>query len=164
MALKLLCESLGAGYTRAQALDVVNALMLLCTGREMYATMDLCVINLHTGETAFEKLGACVSYVVREGEVRAIGADTLPVGVLPDVESRSLRMTLHPGDVVVMMTDGVTDAYPGGEGALREAVARLAWLHPQAVGERLIAEALGGEAPRDDMAVLCARVSRERME
>ena len=164
MALKLLCESLGAGYTRAQALDVVNALMMLCTGREMYATMDLCVINLHTGETAIEKLGACVSYVVREGDVRAIGADTLPVGVLPDVESRSLRMTLHPGDVVVLMTDGVADAYPGGESALREAVARLAWLHPQAVGERLIAEALGGEAPRDDMAVLCARVSRERME
>ena len=26
------------GYTRAQALDVVNALMLMCTGREMYAT------------------------------------------------------------------------------------------------------------------------------
>ena len=163
-ALRLMVESLRAGYTRAQALDVVNALMLMCTGREMYATMDLCVCDLHTGETAFEKLGACASYVVRDGEVRAIGADTLPVGVLPDVESRSLRMTLHPGDVVVMMTDGVTDAYPGGEGALREAVARLAWLHPQAVGERLIAEALGGEAPRDDMAVLCARVSRERME
>ena len=164
MALKLLCESLGAGYTRAQALDVVNALMLLCTGREMYATMDLCVINLHTGETAFEKLGACVSYVVREGEVRAIGADTLPVGVLPDVESRSLRMTLHPGDVVVMLTDGVADAFPGGESALREAVARLAWLHPQAVGERLIAEALDGGEAGDDMAVLCARVSRERMD
>ena len=164
MALKLLCESLGAGYTRAQALDVVNALMLLCTGREMYATMDLCVINLHTGETAFEKLGACVSYVVREGEVRAIGADTLPVGVLPDVESRSLRMTLHPGDVVVMLTDGVADAFPGGESALREAVARRAWLHPQAVGERLIAEALDGGEAGDDMAVLCARVSRERMD
>lgn len=55
-ALTLMVESLRAGYTRAQALDVVNALMLMCTGREMYATMDLCVCDLHTGETAFEKL------------------------------------------------------------------------------------------------------------
>lgn len=163
-ALSLLVESLRAGYTRAQALDVVNALMLMCTGREMYATMDLCVCDMHSGETAFEKLGACASYVVREGEVRAIGADTLPVGVLPDVESRSLRMTLQPGDVVVMLTDGVADAYPGGEEALRGAIAKLYWLHPQAVGEKLIAQAMGAGEAKDDMAVLCARVSRSMIE
>ena len=154
-------EGLRAGYTRAQALDVVNALMLMCTGREMYATLELCVIDLHTGETAFEKLGACPAYVVREGEVRAIGAETLPVGVLPDVEPHSLRMTLRPGDVVILLTDGVTDAFPGGEEGLREAILKLFWLHPQAVGDKLIALALGAGEAKDDMAVLCARVGRQ---
>lgn len=163
-ALELMVESLRAGYTRAQALDVVNCLMLMCTGREMYATMDLCVCDMHSGETAFEKLGACASYVVRDGEVRSIGADTLPVGVLPDVEARSLRMTLQPGDVVVMMTDGVRDAYPGGEDAMREAIAKLCWLHPQAVGEKLIAQAIAEGEAKDDMAVLCARVARAEIE
>lgn len=159
-ALTLMAESLRAGYTRAQALAVVNALMLMCTGREMYATMDLCMCDLHTGEASFDKLGACASYVVRDGEVRAIGADTLPVGVLPDVESSSLRMTLRPGDVVVLLTDGVTGAYPGGEDALREAIGKLHWLHPQAVGERLIAQCMTEGGAKDDMAVLCARVGR----
>ena len=163
-ALELMVESLRAGYTRAQALDVVNALMLMCTGREMYATMDLCVCDLHSGETAFEKLGACASYIVRDGEVRTIGADTLPVGVLPDVESRSLRMTLQAGDVVVMMTDGVRDAYPGGEIALREDIGKLAWLHPQSVGEKLIACAVGTGEACDDMAILCARMSKTVLE
>ena len=162
-ALTLLTGSLKAGYTRAQALDVVNALMLMCTGKEMYATMDLCVLDLHSGETAFEKLGACPSYVVRSGEVRAIGADTLPVGVLPDVESRSLRMTLRAGDVIVMMTDGVSEAFPGGEDALRDAIARLHWLHPQAVGEKLIAQVVGSGAPKDDMTVLCVRVQKNEI-
>lgn len=159
-ALMLLAESLRAGYTRAQAIDVVNALMLMCTGREMYATMDICEIDLHGGEAAFEKLGACASYVVRTGEVRALGADTLPVGVLPDVESHSLRMTLREGDVILMLTDGVSDAFPGGEEGLREAIEKLYWLHPQAVGEKLIAQALMTGEARDDMAVLCARVAR----
>jgi len=159
-ALSLMVESLRAGYTRAQALDVVNALMLMCTGREMYATMDLCVMDLHSGEAAFEKLGACASYVVREGEVRAIGSDTLPVGVLPDVESKSLRMTLRQGDVVILMTDGVAGGFPGGEEALCAAIQKLSRLHPQAVGERLIAQCLDDGAPRDDMAVLCARVGK----
>ena len=161
-ALSLTAQSLRAGYTRAQALDVVNALMLMCTGREMYATMDLCVLDLHSGETAFEKLGACPSYVVREGEVRAVGADTLPVGVLPDVESHSLRMTLRQGDVIVMLTDGLQESFPGGEEALREAIASLSWLHPQAIGEKLIERALSGGQARDDMAALCARVGRRQ--
>lgn len=163
-ALSLMVESLRAGYTRAQALDMVNTLMLMCMGREMYATMDLCVCDLHSGETAFEKLGACASYVVRAGEVRAIGADTLPVGVLPQVEAQSLRMTLKAGDVVVMLTDGVADAYPGGEEALREEIGRLAWLHPQAVGEKLIAGTLAGGEAKDDMAVLCARLTKSLTE
>ena len=163
-ALELMAESLRAGYTRAQAISVVNALMLMCTGREMYATMDLCMVDLHSAEAAFEKLGACASYVVRDGEVRAIEADTLPVGVLPDVESSSRRMTLQIGDVVLMLTDGVAGAYPGGEEALREAIAKLHWLHPQAVGERLIAQCLLGDKARDDMAVLCMRVGRALRE
>ena len=159
-ALSLLVESLKAGYTRTQAIDVVNALMLMCTGQEMYATVDMCVIDLHSGEAAFEKLGACASYVVREGEVRALRAETLPMGVLPDVESHSLRMTLRPGDVILLMTDGVTDAFPGGEDGLRAAIEKLCWLHPQSVGERLIAQALSCGEAKDDMAVLCARVGR----
>ena len=159
-ALEMTVESLRAGYTRSQALAVVNALMLMCTGREMYATMDLCLMDLHTGEAAFEKLGACASYVVRSGEVRAVQAHTLPVGVLPDVESGSMRMTLESGDVVVMMSDGVLESYPGGEEALRLAIGKLYWLHPQAVGERLIEQCLAQGEARDDMCVLCMRVGR----
>jgi len=159
-ALEMTVESLRAGYTRTQALDVVNALMLMCTGREMYATMDLCVVDLHSGEAAFEKLGACASYVVRAGEVRALCADTLPVGALPDVEPGSLRMTLQAGDVVVLLSDGVAEAYPGGEAALREAIAKLHWLHPQAVGEHLIAQCLTEGEAADDMTVLCMRVGK----
>ncbi|MBR5302783.1 MAG: SpoIIE family protein phosphatase [Clostridia bacterium] len=163
-ALEMTVESLRAGYTRAQALSVVNALMLMCTGREMYATMDLCLIDLHSGEAAFEKLGACASYVVRSGEVRTVDAQTLPVGVLPDVEAASVQMTLECGDVVVMISDGVLESYPGGECALREAVAKLHWLHPQAVGERLIEQCLMQGGARDDMTVLCMRVGRAHRE
>ena len=159
-ALEMTVESLRAGYTQAQALSVVNALMLMCTGREMYATMDLCLVDLHSGEAAFEKMGACASYVVRSGEVRTVQAQTLPVGVLPDAQPGSMRMTLACGDVVVMLSDGVLESYPGGEEALQEAIAKLCRLHPQAVGERLIEQCLLHSEARDDMSVLCMRVSR----
>ncbi len=142
-------ESLRAGYTRAQALDVVNALMLMCTGREMYATMDLCVCDLHSGETAFEKLGACASYIVRDGEVRTIGADTLPVGVLPEVESRSLPDDDADGRRGGMMTDGVARrVYPGGEVDPTGGYRQAGVLHPRSVGEKLGPRGQLGEACR----------------
>ena len=73
--------------------------------------------------------------------------------------------TVHAvaGDVVVMLTDGVQEGYPGGEEALREAIGKLHWLHPQAVGEKLIAQVMASGEARDDMAVLCARVGRQLM-
>ena len=73
-----------------------------------------------------------------------MGAARPPVGVREVVEAPSPRMTLRGGDVVVMMTDGVYEAYPGGEEALCAALSRLCWLHPRAVGEKLIAAALAG--------------------
>jgi len=79
---------------------------------------------------------------------------------LDHVDAKSMRMTLEPGDVVVMLSDGVYLGFPGGEEALCGAIAALAWLHPQAIGERLIAQAIDGGEAADDMAVICARVGK----
>ena len=73
-------------------------------------------------------------------------------------------MTLFGGDVVVMLSDGVLESYPGGESALQEAIGKLHWLHPQAVGERLIEQCLTQGEAKDDMAVLCMRVGRSGAE
>jgi stage II sporulation protein E len=97
---------------------------------------------------------------VRAGEVRTVCADTLPVGTVENVEASSVRMTLSQGDLLVMMTDGVLLSFPGGEEEISAAIAGLAWLHPQAVGERLITQALDGGEATDDMAVLCVKVGR----
>ncbi len=163
-ALELMVESLRAGYTRAQALDVVNALMLMCTGREMYATMDLCVCDLHSGETAFEKLGACASISCATVKCEPSARTRCRWVFCRRWNPARFGMTMQTGDVVVMMTDGVRDAYPGGEVALREDIAKLAWLHPQSVGEKLIARAVSSGEACDDMAILCARMSRTTIE
>ena len=101
---------------------------------------------------------------MRDGEVRTIGADTLPVGVLPEVESRSLRMTMQTGDVVVMMTDGVRDCISRRRGRPAGRY-RQAGVAASAIGGRkLIARAVSSGEACDDMAILCARMSRTAIE
>ena len=47
---------------------------------------------------------------------------------------------------------------------MREASAKLCWLHPQAIGEKLIAQAVAQGEVKDDMCVLCARVTKTEIE
>jgi GAF domain-containing protein/anti-sigma regulatory factor (Ser/Thr protein kinase) len=92
--------------------------------------------------------------------VAPLGAVGTPLGILddPDLETRSA--TLAPGDLVVLYTDGLTDAAAPArlltEDDLAPLVAGAAATGPSAVVdalERLAVDAAGGR-PRDDLAIL----------
>ena len=78
------------------------------TGDECSATVDLMELDLMSGQAVFVKNGAAPTYVVRGGRVYKIRSRTLPIGILPDSEPELHRFKMHPGDVVVMVSDGVT--------------------------------------------------------
>lgn len=78
------------------------------TGDECSATVDLMELDLMSGQAVFAKNGAAPTYVVRGGSVYKLKSRTLPIGILKDSEPQFLRFRMHPGDVVVMVSDGVT--------------------------------------------------------
>ena len=78
------------------------------TGDECSATVDLMELDLMDGRAVFAKNGAAPTYVVRDGMVYKLHSPTLPIGILKDTPSRLLRFRTHPGDVVVMVSDGIT--------------------------------------------------------
>lgn len=161
--LELLALCLEAGYTREQAITAVNGMMLSATGGDRFATVDICLTDLWTGETQMEKLGACTSFLVRGDHVKAIAGAALPLGILEQVIPIHQRMRLHDGDILVLVSDGVQDAYPDGT-ALERAILRNVFTDPQRMADALLRSALlaAGGVPRDDMtvlvvAVLCAK-------
>lgn len=78
------------------------------TGDECSATVDLMELDLMDGRAVFAKNGAAPTYVVRDGTVYKLRKSTLPIGILKDTPPNLLRFRTHPGDVVVMVSDGVT--------------------------------------------------------
>ena len=78
------------------------------TGDECSATVDLMELDLMDGQAVFAKNGAAPTYVVREGKVYKLRAPTMPIGILSDTPRELLRFRTHPGDVVVMVSDGIT--------------------------------------------------------
>lgn len=60
------------------------------------------------GHAVFAKNGAAPTYVIRDGTVYKLRSRSLPLGILHDSAPQFLRFRMHPGDVVVMVSDGVT--------------------------------------------------------
>ena len=157
VAVRLLGRLLRVGAASGLAIETVNALLVNRCGEEMFATVDMLIINLNTGEAELVKLAACPTLILRDGALRRAEGGRLPLGILEKVQPGSFRTRLLPGDVLLMASDGVMDA--AGEEALERLMrredrdmTRLARL-ALATAERACE---GGR--RDDMTAVCLRV------
>jgi anti-sigma regulatory factor (Ser/Thr protein kinase)/PAS domain-containing protein len=104
----------------------------------------------------------------RSGEVEWLGEGSIPLGIEDDSRYKAGRVELEPGDMVVMYTDGVTEAprlgHPFGQGRLMDLVERYGVGSPgelvQAI--RRGVEAWAGDVLRDDIALLVFQIAPDK--
>lgn len=162
-AVKFLQQLLTAGFDVSTAVKTVNSMLLIKMPGDTFATVDMAVVDTFTGETEFLKVGSAPSYVKRVREVTIINPAAPPIGILENVEIEPVRRVLAPGDIVVMVSDGIVDAARGTdkENWVANFLRRTGSERPQDIADRLLRQAMeySGGVARDDMAVLVARVS-----
>ncbi len=90
------------------ALRLVNSMLDLKSVNESLATIDVARFNLFSGKVEFFKAGAAVSFVRKNGKCSVIESVSLPAGILRDVSFAKEKVMLSKGDIVVMVSDGVT--------------------------------------------------------
>jgi sigma-B regulation protein RsbU (phosphoserine phosphatase) len=84
----------------------------LCQHAEVgrYATMFFGTLDRH-GNLDYLNAGHPSPLLLRRGEVTEIFTEgSFPVGLIPDANYSAVRVTLEPGDTVVLFSDGVTEA------------------------------------------------------
>jgi integral membrane sensor domain MASE1 len=104
--------------------------------------------------------------VVRaDGDVEQIGSPGLLLGIDTDLDLSEERVELHPGDALVLYTDGLTDAFAPRHVVtvpeLKGVLAGCAGRSPEEIVETIEHELLAGSrrAPRDDVAIVSLRLS-----
>ncbi|MFE9566485.1 SpoIIE family protein phosphatase [Streptomyces sp. NPDC006487] len=102
------------------------------------------------------------------GEVTS-AADPQPLlGVLDDLDLYEQTLTLDPGDVLLCVTDGVTERREGtrmlGDDGLAEVLTTCTGLTAGAVASRVLraVERFAAEPASDDMAILAFRIPQQR--
>lgn len=158
LTLKLLFSFLDAGISLPLALETLNEQLLMRCGDEIFATLDLCIIDLSSGVTQISKLAACRTIILRGGEMLRIDGGCLPLGIVERVQPQLHRLRLRPGDLLLMGSDGLMEA---GEMHLAEhALRQSAALPPKQIAEELVRRAHMAlpENRRDDLTCICVRV------
>ncbi len=166
IAVKMLERLLAAGFEKDVSLKLINSTLAANTEEDMYATLDIEILDLFNGNMEFIKNGACPTYVKRGRDVQLLKAMTLPTGILNDVDLVVYDYDLQDGDILVMCTDGVIDSN-------REYLNKHLWLKylledievndAQKIADIIIGEAIDNDFgnQKDDMSVIVAKVTKK---
>lgn len=108
MAVALLGRLIKAGFSFDASLKMVNSALLVKSGEESLATIDVTSFDLFTGETEVLKAGAAPTFILHGGKVYETNSNSLPAGILRGVSFDKKNATLGEGDMLIMVSDGAT--------------------------------------------------------
>lgn len=146
-----------AGFDHDLVLKSVNRYLTLNTG-ESYSTLDICVIDLSRAKADIIKLGSPPCYVKKGSVVSRIDSSSVPIGVMETVEPTIYSVDLKMGDMLTLVTDGVSESFEGDR--LSSTINNIKCLSPQVVAESLLEHTIYNNAGqvKDDSTVIVARL------
>ncbi|SFJ35853.1 stage II sporulation protein E [Thermoflavimicrobium dichotomicum] len=164
-ALKLLRRLLQAGLNEERAVETINSILSLRSTDEMFATVDLAIVDLNTAHTRFMKIGSTPGFIKRGDQVLTLFSSNPPIGILNEIEIDSIEMVLQPGDLLIMITDGIYDA-PGHainkDLLMKRLISEIETKDPQGFADCLLEKVVRRQNGQihDDMTVIVAKVER----
>lgn len=158
MVCSVAAKLLKSGISLSSALETVNSVMLIKSPDESFATLDICRIDLNSGECAVYKAGAAATYIKSSDKLVRASVSSSPAGTGGKISLPAQTFDVSPGDVIVMLTDG--------------AVIDERWLarelssfsDPRELSERISKAARNADnGKNDDISVITIAVSGKRV-
>ncbi|WP_099041484.1 CHASE3 domain-containing protein [Mycobacterium neglectum] len=124
-----------------------------------FVTLAYVRVDMDSGNFRFADAGHGLHFVIRprSGRIERLSSDDMPVGLGNHWQEHSDR--LAPGDMILLVSDGVLDLWGGSLDGLEDAIAQCAngnGTNPQAVVDYLCADA-GALLDGDDVTAVALR-------
>ena len=149
---------LDAGLGPDMAMLFLNGMAGAEGDENRMATLDLCRIDLYRGECETVKAGGAAGFIKCSDRVEKIQSRQLPLGMSASEDISEKKWQLNSGDLVILVSDGVVQNWPCGDGEylLEQKIASLNVSSPVDLANLILRYAIrqcGGKI-RDDMTVL----------
>jgi len=159
LVVRMLEKMLKNGFNKEVALNLINSNLVLNSKNETFATVDACIFDLYNRQAEFIKIGACPTYIRRKNQVEIVKSETLPVGILEEVDIDLFDKELNEGDILVMCTDGAIESntdYTEKEDWIPNMLKSIRTNNPQKIADIIVSEAIdnGYGGVKDDITVV----------
>jgi serine phosphatase RsbU (regulator of sigma subunit) len=96
----------------SQAVVKTNRLILECATSGLFVTLFYAIVDTQTRRLKYVSAGHNPPFLYRKktGEIQLLEADGIALGVLDDIQLEEKETVLEEGDILVLYTDGVTEA------------------------------------------------------
>jgi len=130
-----------------------------------YATLFYAEIAAGSSEVRYLNAGHNPALLVSGDTIESLAASSLPLGMLPGIAYTQGTATLRPGDLLILYSDGITEATNASDDEyglprLKDAVRAAASLPAEALARSILESAgrfVEGEKPHDDQSILVVR-------
>lgn len=144
-----------AGFSKETAAEMINGVLVARTEEENMSTLDVCDINLYTGNCELLKIGSASTYIKHGEMIERVEADSLPLGIFHKIDVSGQKRQLVDGDYIIMVSDGVVDGVDNEE-IFEQVLAQIKLQSPQEMANYILQFVLHKTMGRvqDDMTVL----------
>lgn len=163
IAINLFEKFLEAKFDKELALKTINSILMLKSNDEVFTTFDISLIDLYSGKLQIVKTGAPATFIRRKDRIDIINCQSLPVGILKDVDINVYEEYLQDGDIIIMMSDGILEANKTTDNLerwMKDVIANINSLNPKKIADEImdaVKEVSGGKV-KDDMTLLVTKV------
>ena len=164
-ALKMLENLLLSGFNKQESLELINT-SLLNRNKEVFATLDIAIIDLYKGTIEFIKSGACPTYIKNGNKVQIIKANSLPTGIVPNSLVQVYDKDINNSDIMLMCSDGVLDSnveYKNKELWLRYILEDIETTNTKKIADLILNEAIDNNfgISKDDMSIIVCKFMKK---
>ena len=160
-ALKMLENLLLSGFDKETSLELIST-SLINKNEEMFATLDIAIVDLYKGTIEFIKSGACPTYIKNNKKVQIIKSTSLPTGMINEKNIQTFDRDIQNGEIMLMCSDGIIDAnveYKNKELWVKYMLEDIETNNTKKIADIILNEAIDnnfGKA-KDDMSIIVCR-------
>lgn len=165
IVIKLLQKLLDSGFNKEISMNLINS-NLLNVGDEVFATLDIAIIDLYNGKIEFIKSGSSPTYIKNQKRVQLIKSLSLPTGAIKDAIQEVFDKDIENKEIVVMCSDGIIDSnieYKNKELWLKYLLEDMENDNPQKMADIILNEAVDNNFGKikDDMSILVCKLTHK---
>ena len=159
--LRLLENLLLSGFDKEISIDLINT-ALMNQNEELFATLDIAVVDLYLGTIEMIKSGACPTYIKNRKKVQIVKSNSLPTGIVDEAKMQIFDRDLNSGDILVMCSDGILDSnieYKNKELWLKYMLEDMDTVNTQKIADLILNEAIDNQfgSAKDDMSIIVCK-------